>query len=51
MEGPKKVRVNINVSEDLYAAYKKALIDMKTNTTYDIIRHMQEVVEKHSKKD
>ncbi len=51
MESQKKVRVNINVSEELYAAYKKALIDMKTNTTYDIIRHMQEVVEQHPNKD
>lgn len=44
MEKVKKTRINVNVPEDLYIAYKKVLLDQRTNTTYDIIRYMKEVV-------
>lgn len=46
-----KQKVTFNVDPELYAAYKKALIDMKTNTTNDLIRHMKDVVEKAANKE
>lgn len=49
MSDVKKVRVNLNVPEELYIEYKKVLLEKRTNTTYDIIRYMQETVEKQKK--
>lgn len=45
MANENKIRVNVNVPEDLYIAYKKVLLEKRTNTTYDIIRHMQNTVD------
>ena len=47
MSDVKKVRVNLNVPEELYIEYKKVLLEKRTNTTYDLIRHMKETVENH----
>lgn len=38
-------RVTIRVPSNLYAEYKKTLIDKKTNTTYDLLRHIRKTVE------
>lgn len=46
-----KISVHINVPADLYAEYKKVLIDLKTNTTYDLIKHMRVTVEQHRDKN
>ena len=39
------VKVNFRVLRDLYAEYKKVLIDARTNSTADIKRHMLRTVE------
>lgn len=44
-------RVTIRVPSQLYAEYKKVLIDKHTNTTYDLIRHIRETVENHNKEE
>lgn len=46
-----KQQVSFFVDKELYADYKKVLIDLKTNTTNDLIRHIKEVVEQHAKKN
>ena len=43
----KKKKVSLNVYEDTFIEYKKVLLDLRTNTTADINRYMQSVVEKH----
>jgi hypothetical protein len=49
MEKPKKQQVSFFVDEEIYAIYKKVLIDMKLNTTQELNRHIREVIEQHSK--
>ena len=40
MEKKDKQQVSFFIDRELYAAYKKKLIDLRTNTTYDLIRHI-----------
>lgn len=40
-------RVTIRVPSELYAKYKKVLIDKHTNTTYDLLQHIEETVQKY----
>ncbi|BCZ46849.1 hypothetical protein psyc5s11_29160 [Clostridium gelidum] len=44
-------RVTIRVPSQLYADYKKVLIDKHTNTTYDLLQHIKETVEQHNKEE
>lgn len=38
-------KVTIRVPSKLYIEYKKVLIDLGTNTTYNLLAHIKEVVE------
>ena len=38
-------RVTIRVPSKLYIEYKKVLIDLGTNTTYNLLAHIKNVVE------
>ena len=40
-------RVTIRVPSELYADYKKVLIDKHTNTTYDLLAHIRQTVAEH----
>ena len=51
MSEQKMRKVTFNIPEDLYAEYKKALIDMRTTPTADIRRHITKVVEEAAKKE
>lgn len=44
-------RVTIRVPSQLYAEYKKSLIDKRTKTTYDLLQHIRESVEEYQKED
>ena len=44
-------KVTFNIPDELYAEYKKVLIDLRTTPTADVRRHMAEVVEKAKKKE
>ncbi|MBK5200324.1 MAG: hypothetical protein JJE21_02200 [Spirochaetaceae bacterium] len=45
-------KVTIRVPSELYVNYKRTLLDLKTNTTYELLAHIREVVDnsKYSKK-
>lgn len=44
-------RVTIRVPSQLYADYKKVLIDKRTNTTYDLLQHIRETVKEYKEKN
>ena len=44
MEAPKKVLVNFRCNEELYKEYKRHLMEIGTNTTFDLNAYIQSVV-------